>query len=104
ETFEKLTRGERGFSRIDLFDVSGQRASLGAQVHGVEVPSGAIWSRTTAFAYRAAKEALNHAASDPRSARVGLVVGGTTAGMFENEVLVSELMSGRAPHAPVAEL
>ena len=104
ETFDKLTRGERGLSRIDLFDVTGQRASLGAQVRGVEVPSGAIWSRATAFAHRAAKEAIDHAAIDPRSARVGLVVGGTTAGMFENEVRVADIMSGRLPQTPIAEL
>jgi len=104
ETFTRLSAGERGLSRIDLFDVTGQRATLGAQVRGVDVPAGPLWSRTTAFALVAVKEALAEAGIDPRRSRVGLVVGGTTAGMFENEVRVAGMMSGALPTAPVPEL
>ena len=104
ETFERLCAGERGLSTLDVFDVTGQRATLGAQVRGVAVPGGPNWSRTTAFAHLAAKEALEQAGLDPRRARVGLVVGGTTAGMFENEVRVAGMMSGVLPLAPVPEL
>jgi 3-oxoacyl-[acyl-carrier-protein] synthase II len=104
ETFDKLVSGERGLSRIDLFDVTGQRAALGAQVRGVSVPAGDAWSRTTAFAHRAAKEALDAAGLSARTSRVGLIVGGTTAGMCENEVRVSELVSGKLPLTPAPEL
>lgn len=104
ETFRRLLLGERGLSRIDVFDVTGQRATLGAQVRGVDVPRDAVWSRASAFAERAAREALAQAAIDPRDARVGLVVGGTTAGMFENEVAVAEMMSGKIPRAPIESL
>jgi len=103
-TFARLCAGERGFSPIDLFDVSGQLASLGAQVRGVAVPEGPLWSRATAFASLAAKEAMAHAGVDARGARVGLVVGGTTAGMFENEVRVAGMMSGTMPLTPAEEL
>ena len=100
DTFARLVRGDRGLSTIDVFDVSDQRATLGAQVRGVAVPRGDLWSRATAFAHRAVKEALDEAEIDPRASRVGLVVGGTTAGMFENEVRVAEMMSGKRPRAP----
>ncbi len=108
ETFAKLVSGERGLSRIDLFDVTGQRATLGAQVRGVTIPSRVrdehVWSRATAFAHLAAKEALAESGIDPRASRVGLVVGGTTAGMFENEVRVADMMSGKIPRSPANEL
>jgi 3-oxoacyl-[acyl-carrier-protein] synthase II len=104
ETFDRLVQGERGLSRIDAFDVEGQRAALGAQVRGVAVPPGDAWSRTTAFAHRAAKEALDAAGLSPKSARVGLIVGGTTAGMLENELRVAAIMSGKLPLAPIPEL
>ncbi len=104
ETFARLAAGERGLSTIDLFDVAGQRATLGAQVRGVAVPPGVLWSRATAFAHLAAREALAQSGIDPRGARVGLVVGGTTAGMFENEVRVAGMMSGKAPLVAAPEL
>ena len=104
ETFDRLVKGERGLSRIDAFDVEGQRAALGAQVRGVSVPHGDVWSRTTAFAHRAAKEALDAAGLSTKHARVGLIVGGTTAGMFENEPRVVAIMSGKLPLAPIPQL
>lgn len=106
ETFTRLVKGERGLSVIDLFDTSAQRASLGAQVRGVDFPKGdgLPWSRATAFAHRAAKEALDHSGIDPHAMRVGLIVGGTTAGMFENEVRVSQMMAGKAKRVPHPEL
>jgi len=107
ETFARLCAGERGLSTIDVFDVTGQRATLGAQVRGVRVPDwpdATLGSRTTAFAHLAAKEALDSAGLDPRGARVGLVVGGTTAGMFENETRVAGMLSGAVPLVPAPEL
>jgi 3-oxoacyl-[acyl-carrier-protein] synthase II len=84
ETWDTLIRGDRGFGPVDLFDVTGQRARIAATVQGIDVPdhSGA-WSRTSAFARKAAEEALAEAGLDPGSERVGLVVGSTTGGMFE---------------------
>jgi 3-oxoacyl-[acyl-carrier-protein] synthase II len=104
ETFDRLVTGERGLSRIDLFDVEGQRATLGAQVRGVTVAQGDAWSRATAFAHRAAKEALDAAGVSTKTSRVGLIVGGTTAGMLENELRVSALVTGKVPLAPIPGL
>ena len=99
-TFSRLVAGERGLSHIDLFDTTGQRATLGAVVRGVNVPTEPGWSRSTAFAFEAAREALAMAGLDPKHARIGLVAGGTTAGMFENEVRVSEMSSKARPREP----
>jgi 3-oxoacyl-[acyl-carrier-protein] synthase II len=85
-----------------LFDTSAQRASLGAQVRGIDVPLGSC--RATAFAHHAAREAVDQARLDARALRVGLVVGGTTAGMFENEVRVAGMMAGKIPFEPHPEL
>lgn len=104
ETFARLCAGERGLSTIDLFDVTGQRGTLGAQVRGFRVDGGPLASRATAFAELAAREALDDARLSPRDARVGLVVGGTTAGMFENEVRVAEMLSGARALTPAEEL
>ena len=103
-TFSRLVAGERGLSHVDLFDTTGQRATLGAVVRGVNVPTEPGWSRSTAFAFEAAKEALAMAGVDPRRARVGLIVGGTTAGMFENEVRVSEMSAKERPREPYEAL
>jgi len=45
----------------------------------------------------AAREAMNNAAIGAEGRRIGLVVGGTTAGMFENEELLSRLHDGPRP-------
>jgi 3-oxoacyl-[acyl-carrier-protein] synthase II len=100
ETFARLVRGERGLSTIDVFDASEQRASLGAVVRGVDVPRGDDWCRATAFAARAAEEALAQAGVDPKLERVGLVVGATTAGLFEHELQVAALWAGEEPRVP----
>jgi 3-oxoacyl-[acyl-carrier-protein] synthase II len=92
KTWELLVAGERGFGPVDLFDVTGQRATIAASVRGIDLPdhSGG-WSRTSVFAREAAEEALVEAGVSPRSARVGLVVGGTTGGMFETEARLAKL-------------
>jgi 3-oxoacyl-[acyl-carrier-protein] synthase II len=92
ETWERLLAGERGFSQVELFDAKEQRASIAASVKGVSLPSqGGAWSRTSALAWVAAKEALREAGVDPKSSRVGLVVGSTTGGMLETEVRLAKL-------------
>jgi 3-oxoacyl-[acyl-carrier-protein] synthase II len=94
-TWDRLVRGERAIEPITLFDTTGQRVALAAEVRGVEVPraedDAIAWSRTSAMALAAAREALDAARLDTRATRVGLVVGGTTAGMFETEALLARL-------------
>jgi len=103
-SWTRLLRGERGLGRLDLFDTTGQRAVTVAGVPGWESvgpPGWAAkkWSRTSAFAWRAAREAIAEAGLDVgggSSPRVGLVVGGTTGGMFETEALLAALHAN--PH------
>src|SRR5277367_5487186 len=95
-TWARLVRGDRAIGPVDLFDTTGLRATCAAEVRGLATKDG--WSRTDALALVAAREALACAALDvgarsgrrpPR--RLGLVVGGTTGGMYENEALLAEL-------------
>ncbi|MDP9000267.1 MAG: beta-ketoacyl-[acyl-carrier-protein] synthase family protein, partial [Myxococcota bacterium] len=95
-TWARLVRGDRAIRRIALFDTTGQRACVAGEVDGVALPGGgqggwAGWSRTSAMAAAAADEAMRAAAVDVRRDRVGLVLGGTTGGMFENEHLLARL-------------
>lgn len=86
-SWRALAAGERGFAPVTLFDSAGQKASQVAEVRGVVSRNHAGWSRTSALGLAAAREAYGHARI-PKDARVGLVVGGTTGGMFEAEELV----------------
>jgi 3-oxoacyl-[acyl-carrier-protein] synthase II len=91
-TWARLVRGDRAIRSIRLFDASGQRATVAGEVdlpYTRNPPAG--WSRTSAMASAAAAEAMRAAAVDVRASRVGLVVGGTTGGMFENEQLLARL-------------
>ncbi len=95
-TWTRLVRGDRAIRPVTLFDVAGQRVKLAGQVDcarlpgaGVEVATG--WSRTGAMAVAAAREAMSMAGLDASRVRVGLVVGGTTGGMFETEQLLARL-------------
>jgi len=92
-TFRALLRCERGIRPLTLFDTTGQRSTLAAEVTGVELPTHGreAWSRTTAMALSAAREAIAEARIDVRARRVGLVIGSTTGGMFETEALLAEL-------------
>jgi 3-oxoacyl-[acyl-carrier-protein] synthase II len=94
-TFDALARGDRGIGPVELFDTTGQRSRIAAEVRGITRPEGngeaASWSRTSAMALEAAREAVREAKLDTSSARVGLVVGGTTAGMLETESLLARL-------------
>jgi 3-oxoacyl-[acyl-carrier-protein] synthase II len=110
-TWSALLRGDRGIGPIDLFNTTGLRATTAMQVRGVTLasvrPQGgtgpearAAWSRTSLLAGVAAREALARAKLDARTRRVGLVVGGTTGGMYENESLLAKLHV--EPHAKQA--
>ena len=89
-TWERLVRGDRAIRPVTLFDVGGQRVGVAGEVDGVKVPDPG-WSRTSAMAATAAEEAMRAAGIDVARSRVGLVVGGTTGGMFETERLLARL-------------
>lgn len=93
-TWKRLAAGERGLSQLSLFDTRDQKATLVGEVRGISVPDddrSIAWSRTAAFASVAVKEALG--TLDPKRARVGLVIAGTTGGMLENELPIAHLFS-----------
>ena len=94
-TWQRLVRGDRAIGPVGLFDVQGQRSRIAGEARGVTLPESgdaqAAWSRTSAMALAAAREAISMARLDVRGRRVGLVVGATTGGMFETEALLAEL-------------
>ncbi len=95
-TWSRLVSGQRAIRSATLFETTGQRVGLVAQVADVELPTDpgepvGRWSRTSALALTAAKEAIRNAGLDVRRSRVGLVVGATTGGMFETEELLARL-------------
>jgi 3-oxoacyl-[acyl-carrier-protein] synthase II len=98
-TWKRLARGDRAIRPVTLFDVSSQRVGLAGQVDGIELPAGpadvrAAWSRTSVLAVTAAAESMAMARLDAatvKKSRVGLVIGGTTGGMFETERLLARL-------------
>lgn len=92
-TFRALMAGERGLAPLELFDPGDVRSKLVAEVRGLRIDDLAQgqkeqFSRTDALAVAAAREAVA-AARLPSGARVGVVLGGTTGGMFETEELLS---------------
>ncbi len=93
ETFDRIVRGERGLSELTLFDPGDIRAKLVAEIKGLEVPAGDAISRTSELAMIAARGAMREASLTAKVGRIGLVLGGTTAGMFETESLLATLLS-----------
>jgi 3-oxoacyl-[acyl-carrier-protein] synthase II len=89
-TWSRLVRGDRAIRSVRGFDTIGQRVAIAGEVDGVVV-DGNGWSRTSAMAATAAEEAMRAAHLDVRSIRTGLVVGGTTGGMFETEEFLARL-------------
>jgi 3-oxoacyl-[acyl-carrier-protein] synthase II len=89
-TLRRLYAGERGVGALSLFELAGARSSRAAEVVGLEQRE--IAARTDAMAAQAAREAL-HSAGLATGEGVHLVVGGTTAGMFETEELLTRLGS-----------
>lgn len=97
-TWTRVLAGERGFGEIDLVEprfVEGVRGRVVAQVSGV-TPSGK--GRTTDLALAAAREALADAGVDPRTQRVGLVVGGSTANLLDTELQLGRPSAALARH------
>lgn len=102
-TFRELLAGTRGIAPITLFDPGDVKSKLVAEARGVSVAE-AGQSRTDIMAVTAAKEAARDAKLPP-GARLGVVLGGTTGGMFETEALLSrpELLAD-LPATRAAEL
>ena len=92
-TWTALVRGDRGIRPLTLFEASDQRVDLGAEVRGVAVRPGDAesLSRTSVLAVTAAREAMAMARLSAAGTRVGLVVGSTTGGLFETELLLARL-------------
>jgi 3-oxoacyl-[acyl-carrier-protein] synthase II len=105
EAWPRILAGERAAGPLRLFDPTGQRATIAAEVRDLHVPShadGRPWSRTDAMAMQAAREALSEAGLSTRAPglRVGLVVGGTTGGMFETERRLATMFADASARAP----
>lgn len=106
-TMDRLLAGDRAIDAVSLFPVDdGSRARVAAEIRdlfpALVAPPGQAdaWSRTDAMAVLAAREALAEARLDPAALPVDLIVGGTTAGMFETEstlVAASRDPDGIAP-------
>jgi 3-oxoacyl-[acyl-carrier-protein] synthase II len=115
-TMDRIVAGDRGIGRLTLFHLPGARAEIAAEVQDLRVadvaPGGdpVGWSRADAMSVLAAREALAYAGVDPRRVPVDLLLGGTTAGMFETEGPLAEFsrahleareIGGDPPYPPV---
>jgi len=108
-TWKRLVAGERAIRPIRRFPASGQRSAVAAEVADVDGAfavqvEGPGWSRTSAMAATAATEAMRAARLDPRTLRVGLVVGTTTGGMLETEQLLARLHAEPDSHEALAAM
>lgn len=106
-TMDRLVAGDRAIDKLSLFHLAGSRVDVAAEVRDLDVaaiaPRGEEegWSRADAMSVLAAREALSQAGVDPRRAAVDLVLGGTTAGMFETETPLAELSRDPSAIAPL---
>ncbi len=109
ETFAGLMAAERGIAPISLFDPGQVRSRLVGEVRGLRVadiaPRGQSqdFSRTDAMAVHAAREAFAQARV-PARARLGVVLGSTTGGMFETEGVLSSPELGDLPQSRAEQL
>lgn len=109
-TFRQIGRGARGFAPVTLFDVSGQRSTIAAQVSGLSArdvapPAEAdVWSRSDALGVLAASEALAVAGVAAGCEGLALCVGGTTGGMYEAEGVLAKMNGESASDASVRRL
>lgn len=97
ETWTRLLRGERGLSELSIFSADGYRTSLVGEAKDIARSEGEGASRTSDLALRAAREAITDAGLELEGRRVGLVMGGTTAGMLETESLLAVLLDRDTP-------
>lgn len=97
-TMDRLLAAERAIRPLTLFEVSGLRTNLAAEVADLaaarvrdEAGGDGPWSRADAMAVLAAREALEHARVPAAGAPMELFLGGSTGGMFECEVSLAAL-------------
>ncbi|MDC0746592.1 beta-ketoacyl-[acyl-carrier-protein] synthase family protein [Polyangium mundeleinium] len=96
-TMDRLLAGDRAFGELSIFHLPDMRTRLAAEVPGISAaevaPEGdaEAWSRTDAMSVLAVREALAQAGVAPAAGPIDLIVGGTTAGMYETEDLLAEL-------------
>jgi 3-oxoacyl-[acyl-carrier-protein] synthase II len=109
-TFRRLGAGDRGIRRVTLFDVSGQRSELAAEISDLRVEDVApraeacAWSRSDALAVLAARDALASAGTQPGVEPLSLVIGATTGGMYEAETALLESAQGEVSEAAARRL
>jgi 3-oxoacyl-[acyl-carrier-protein] synthase II len=109
-TMDRLLAGDRGIRRLSLFELPGAAPGLAAEVadlHAADVaPPGEDlgWSRTDAMSVFAVREALAHAGVHPSTSAIDLVLGGTTAGMFETEATLAALSRDPSAIAPLQQM
>jgi 3-oxoacyl-[acyl-carrier-protein] synthase II len=109
-TMDRLLAGESAIGRLTLFHLPGSRVDIVSEVrdlHAADVaPPGEDegWSRADALSVLAAREALGQAGLDPRASAVDLILGGTTAGMFETEATLAELSRDPDAIAPLRSM
>ncbi len=111
-TFEGMCTGRRAIGPVTLFDTSGHRAGIAAEVLDLSIADIApradvgAWSRADALAVAAAHSALSDAGLDadarpanrPRSSGLlGISVGATAAGMFESERTLLQATGALSP-------
>jgi 3-oxoacyl-[acyl-carrier-protein] synthase II len=108
-TFGALISGARGIAPIQLFDPGDVRSRLVGEVRDLRIADAASgddaedFSRTDAMAVLAAREAAAQARL-PVGARLGVVLGGTTGGMFETEGVLSSPERATLPSRRAARL
>lgn len=109
-TMDRLVAGDRAFAPLSLFEIPESPVRIAAEIPGLRAdeiaPPGEAegWSRTDTMAVLSAREALAHAELDPRVASVDLILGGTTAGMFETEDLLAWLSRDPAAITPLKRM
>jgi 3-oxoacyl-[acyl-carrier-protein] synthase II len=109
ETFRALMTGQRGILPLALFDAGDVRSKLVGEVRDLRIAdiaghaAAGEFSRTDAMAVAAAREAASQARLPP-GARIGVVLGGTTGGMFETEGLLSSPELLKLPSASAEKL
>ena len=96
-TMDALLEGRRALREVTLFDTEGCRSRIAAEVPDLSLAEAAPageedgWSRTDVMSVLAGREALAQAGVDFAAQPVDLIVGGTTAGMYETEGLLAEM-------------
>jgi len=112
EFWAHALEGRTGFGPLDLFDTSGCRSELAAQVRGgarVRRGDARRASRTDLFCMTAAREAVAQAgltrpAADSALSRFGVSLGSSTAGMLEAERWCREGLARGFERRPLSDV